>query len=129
MHISNLVSANHTISVNVLDISKNKHWLLTRIYGSQDDLGKKMFIRELKHLKQTSNLVSANHTISVNVLDISRNKHWLLTRIYGPQDDLGKKMFIRELKHLKQTAMTKWLIIGDFNLFYKVPSKNNGRLN
>jgi hypothetical protein len=129
MHISNLVSANHTISVNVLDISKNKHWLLTRIYGSQDDLGKKMFIRELKHLKQTSNLVSANHTISVNVLDISRNKHWLLTRIYGPQDDLGKKMFIRELKHLKQTAMTKWLIIGDFNLLYKVRDKNNGRLN
>jgi exonuclease III len=38
-------------------------------------------------------------------------------------------MFIQELKQLKQQTLSRWLIIGDFNLIYKDEDKSNGRLN
>jgi endonuclease/exonuclease/phosphatase family metal-dependent hydrolase len=38
-------------------------------------------------------------------------------------------MFIHELKHLKQGARPKWLILGDFNLIYRLQDKNNVRIN
>jgi hypothetical protein len=41
----------------------------------------------------------------------------------------GKKMFIRELRNLKNQTKPQWLILGDFNLIYKLQDKNNGRVN
>jgi hypothetical protein len=40
-----------------------------------------------------------------------------------------KKMFMRELRQLKLSVLTRWLILGDFNLIYKVADKNIGNLN
>lgn len=71
---------------------------------------------------------SAN-TISTTVEDDLRQTQWTITTVYGPQEDLDKKMFLRELRHLRQQALTKWLVIGDFNLIYQEEDKNNGRVN
>jgi endonuclease/exonuclease/phosphatase family metal-dependent hydrolase len=38
-------------------------------------------------------------------------------------------MFIHELRRLKQSALTKWLVMGDFNLIYREQDKSNNRLN
>jgi exonuclease III len=70
----------------------------------------------------------SNHTISANVTDIRNNTTWIVTGVYGPQGDLEKKMFIRELRRIKQAVLPKWLLLGDFNLIYKVQDKNNDRL-
>jgi endonuclease/exonuclease/phosphatase family metal-dependent hydrolase len=62
------------------------------------------------------------------VTDIRNNTTWTVTGVYGPQGDLEKKMFIRELRRLKQAVLPKLLLLGDFNLIYKVQDKNNDRL-
>lgn len=47
---------NNTISVSVRDAWRNVTWTLTVVYGLQGDLEKKMFIRELKQLKNMAGL-------------------------------------------------------------------------
>jgi hypothetical protein len=42
----------HTLTANVLDLRNNQHWMETGVYGPQGTLEKKMFIRELKLVKQ-----------------------------------------------------------------------------
>jgi exonuclease III len=54
LQLQNLAIANHTISVLVVDTRYNATWMLTGVYGPQGDLEKRMFIRELRHLKQTA---------------------------------------------------------------------------
>jgi hypothetical protein len=43
---------NHTISTIVYDLKCNNPWMVTGVYGTQGNLEKEMFIRELRHLKQ-----------------------------------------------------------------------------
>jgi exonuclease III len=50
--LQNLVLTNHTVSVKVVDSRFNDEWMITGVYGPQGSLDKKMFIRELKRLKQ-----------------------------------------------------------------------------
>jgi hypothetical protein len=38
-------------------------------------------------------------------------------------------MFIRELRRLKGAVKPQWMLLGDFNLFYKAQGKSNDRLN
>jgi endonuclease/exonuclease/phosphatase family metal-dependent hydrolase len=38
-------------------------------------------------------------------------------------------MFLRELKQVKKEVHGRWLVLGDFNLIYKVQDKNNSQLN
>jgi hypothetical protein len=38
-------------------------------------------------------------------------------------------MFLRELKHVKRGVQARWMLLGDFNLIYKMQDKNNGRIN
>jgi hypothetical protein len=45
---------NHTISAQMFDERHNFSWTFTGVYGPQGELEKKMFIRELKNLKQTT---------------------------------------------------------------------------
>jgi hypothetical protein len=54
MQISNPVCSNHSISISVLDCRRNLTWMLTGVYGPQGELEKKLFIRELRHLKLTT---------------------------------------------------------------------------
>lgn len=56
------------------------------------------------------------------------NCSWKITVVYGPQDDPEKICFLNELVNLSQGLNEPWLIIGDFNLIYKVAIKNNDRL-
>jgi hypothetical protein len=51
MQISNPICSNHSISVFVLGCKRNLTWILTGVYGPQEELEKKLFIRELRHLK------------------------------------------------------------------------------
>jgi exonuclease III len=52
MNISNPSTSNHTLSVSAKDLRTRKSWLFTGVYGHQGTLEKKLFIRELRHLKQ-----------------------------------------------------------------------------
>jgi hypothetical protein len=53
MQLSNPATTNNTISASVLDCRSNRSWNITGVYGPQGDLNKKMFIRELRHLKSS----------------------------------------------------------------------------
>jgi hypothetical protein len=75
---------------------------------------------------QIQSHVMSSHTILVSMLDVRANACWTFTCVYGPQGDLEKKKFIREVK---QHTLSRWLIMVDFNLIYKVEDKNNERLN
>jgi exonuclease III len=80
-------------------------------------------------LLKLSNLIQSAHTVSADVTDLRRNRCWTISTVYGPQGDLEKRMFIRELKQLKNRGKPQWLILGDFNLIYKLQGKSNGRVN
>jgi hypothetical protein len=43
----------NTITVKVTNIKTNATWTATGVYGPQGDLKKKLFLRELKHVKRT----------------------------------------------------------------------------
>lgn len=88
-----------------------------------------ILIAAKNNILQVQNPLLTVNTISATLFDIKRQTSWMVTGVYGPQGDLEKKMFLRELRHLKRIATSRWLLIGDFNLIYKVEDKNNGRLN
>jgi exonuclease III len=46
--------SNHSASVVVSNLRSNVQWTFTGVYGPQGDMENKMFLRELKHLKQTT---------------------------------------------------------------------------
>jgi exonuclease III len=50
--LSNPSITNHNVSAIVHDLRCSNPWMVTGVYGPQGNLEKKMFIRELKHLKQ-----------------------------------------------------------------------------
>lgn len=45
----------NTITASVQDIRLNDQWSVTGIYGPQEDFDKKMFLRQIKRLKQNTN--------------------------------------------------------------------------
>jgi hypothetical protein len=47
-----ILSAN-SITVRVSDLRSNNYWIFTGVYRPQNDLDRKMFLRELKRIKQT----------------------------------------------------------------------------
>jgi hypothetical protein len=51
--LQNPFMTNHTISAIVYDARCNQSWTISRVYGPQGDLEKKLFIRELRHLKSS----------------------------------------------------------------------------
>jgi len=60
---------------------------------------------------------------------LEENVSWCITGVYGPQIDLEKIAFMQEISDLKQHMMDQWLMLGDFNLIYRVEDKNNNRIN
>lgn len=78
-------------------------------------------------LKLLSPYITTN-TITVTVEDEYRHSQWNFTGVYGPQEDLEKRLFLRELRQLRHRMLSKWVILGDFNLIYQDEDKNNGRL-
>jgi hypothetical protein len=54
MILSNLVPTNHTLTTQVLDIRKKQAWTVTVVYGPQGDMEKRLFISELRSIKQTT---------------------------------------------------------------------------
>lgn len=75
-----------------------------------------------------SNIETTEFTVSSTITMKADNISWTLTGVYGPQTDQDKFSFMEEIKNIKNTALNKWLIIGDFNLIYRVEDKNNNRL-
>jgi len=51
------------------------------------------------------------------------------TVVYGPSRHPEKIPFLNHMRNLKPPDGTRWLILGDFNLIYKVRNKNNRNIN
>jgi hypothetical protein len=54
MRMSSPSLTNHTLSAQVLDIRKNQTWMVTAVYGPQGDLEKRLFLSELRAIKQSA---------------------------------------------------------------------------
>jgi hypothetical protein len=54
LQLQNPVTTDHSISTTTFDSRNNALWMLTGVYEAQGELDKKMFIREIKHLKQVA---------------------------------------------------------------------------
>jgi len=69
------------------------------------------------------------HSVSAKITMLEENVSWCITGVYGPQTDTEKIAFMQEILDLKQHMMDQWLVLGDFNLIYRVEDKNNSRIN
>jgi hypothetical protein len=56
MKLSNPVTTNHTLSATIHDSHCSIPWQITRLYGPQGDLEKKIFLREVRQARGQSNL-------------------------------------------------------------------------
>jgi exonuclease III len=72
---------------------------------------------------------TTTHTVSADIVMRVDKIIWAVTGVYGPQDTNEKELFLDEIKGLKTRAKKEWLILGDFNLIYKVEDKSGNRLN
>jgi hypothetical protein len=52
MQLTSPTLTSHTISAKAIDLRYKRSWMIIGVYGPQGDL-EKMFIRELKQLKQS----------------------------------------------------------------------------
>jgi exonuclease III len=68
-------------------------------------------------------------TVIVNVKRRVDNEEWTLTGVYGPQLDSDKNQFVEEIRDIKPTTNERWLLLGDFNLIYRVADKSRGQIN
>jgi hypothetical protein len=80
-------------------------------------------------LAEATNFVIKDHSLSMNVTVREANTEFFMTVVYGPSDDLSKPSFLQELQSLKPVDSTAWLVLGDFNMIYRVSDKNNLNLN
>jgi exonuclease III len=55
MTLSSLVHTNHTLSSQILDIKRKHTWTATAVYGPQRNLETRLFISELRSIKQYAN--------------------------------------------------------------------------
>ena len=81
-----------------------------------------------RFFKLTPTQVTA-HSVSAKITMLEENVSWCITGVYGPQTDPVKIAFMQEISDLKQHMMDQWLMLGDFNLIYRVEDKNNNRTN
>jgi exonuclease III len=72
---------------------------------------------------QLHNTALSKNTITTTVFDLRTNGAWTNTSVYGPQGDLEKRSFLRELRQIKHTSLSKWLLIGDFNMINFIKTK------
>jgi hypothetical protein len=69
-----------------------------------------------------------SYSISLQFQRIN-GQSWWLTCVYGPQSTNEKILFLQELRQIRNICSEPWVIVGDFNLIYKVEDKNNDNLN
>ena len=69
------------------------------------------------------------HSVSAKITMLEENVSWCITGVYEPQTDPERIAFMQEISDLKQHMMDQWLMLGDFNLIYRVEDKNNNRIN
>ena len=69
------------------------------------------------------------HTVSGRITMLEENISWRITGVYGPQTDPEKIVIMQEISDLKHHMDEQWLLLGDFNLIYRVEDKNNQRVN
>jgi hypothetical protein len=49
--------------------------------------------------------------------------------VYGPQSEGEKLQSMQELRDIRPTANERWVLLGDFNLIYRMCDKSNGNGN
>jgi exonuclease III len=69
------------------------------------------------------------HSTTTTITSMRNNEVWIVTGVYGPQDDPSKLIFLQELRQIKLLVRSSWALLGDFNLIYRAPDKNNPRVN
>lgn len=80
-----------------------------------------------RHFKLVASAATKN-TLTIRIQMLNESDEWDLTAVYGPQRKQSKLRFIEELKRLNNYAAGPWLIVGDFNLIYRMSDKNNNRV-
>ena len=76
-----------------------------------------------------ANVELAKYSITAQVTTTSTARSWWLTVVYGPHLDRDKPEFLQELKDIRQARQGRWLVYGDFNMYYQAADKNNLVLN
>jgi exonuclease III len=70
-----------------------------------------------------------SYSLSTTIKAVAGGPEWWLTTVYGPAAEADKPGFLAELHKLCRIRSRPWMLIGDFNLIYRVEDKNNTRLN
>jgi endonuclease/exonuclease/phosphatase family metal-dependent hydrolase len=68
------------------------------------------------------------HSTSVQFC-LAEGQTWWLTCVYGPQGNEEKIQFMQELHGVREVCHGPWVIVGDFNLIYRVKDKNSDTYN
>jgi hypothetical protein len=76
-----------------------------------------------------SNVSIGRFSLSVDATLRHSRTTFRITAVYGPARHPEKEAFLRNLRNIKPTTGSRWLLLGDFNLIYKVTDKNNRYLN
>jgi exonuclease III len=78
---------------------------------------------------QLQQIHAMENTVSARITMLEENISWCITGVYGPQTDPEKIAFMQEISDIKQHMEDRWLLLGDFNLIYRLEDKNNSRIN
>lgn len=81
------------------------------------------------NIVQMNNIQVGRYSVTSAVTMQSTDTQFQLTTVYGPSRCPEKEAFLRHLQDIRPASGTKWLILGDFNLIYRVRDKNNRNLN
>lgn len=81
------------------------------------------------NLFSLSEAVQGQFSLSATITMFEEGLQWSITVVYSPQLEADKIAFLAEIEAMSSFMKPAWLLIGDFNLIYKVSDKNNDRLN
>lgn len=68
------------------------------------------------------------NSLSTTITIKDRGSVCRLMAVYGPSRDRDKPAFFEQIKSLKPPTVMKWMVLGDFNVIYRVCDKNNGNI-
>lgn len=76
-----------------------------------------------------NNLAAGDYSVSGTITSRADGATWSITGVYGPQAEGDKVLFMEELRRIKQHTLSRWMLLGDFNMIYKASEKSNNNIN
>lgn len=74
-------------------------------------------------------LAAGVHSVSGTIRDKSDGNCWSITGVYGPQLEADKMEFMSELRRIQQHMLSRWMVLGDFNMISRAVDKRNNNCN